>query len=60
MPQTIYIVTVGEDNSYHIVGVFLDKAKAERCRDLINPPVGFGGDLPDIEEWIDGEIDTEK
>jgi len=54
--QTAYLVTEGEYSDYRVVGVFLDRAAAEKCVALLNAPSYRDG--AQIEEfaigWWDG------
>ena len=52
--RTIYAVTSGCYSDYGIVGIFLDKAAAEKCVYMINAGTHHGDDAS-IEEYVDGK-----
>ena len=47
----IYVVTQGEYSAYHIVGVTLDRQKAERWVELYNDSAGKYDDDAQVEEY---------
>ena len=52
----VYVITEGSYSDYHIVGVTLDRDKAERAAKLAVGACGY----PDIEEWETDEVDLIK
>ena len=52
----VYVITTGVYSDYHIVGVTLNRKKAE---DLVET-MSRGYDIPHISEWETDEVDTLK
>ena len=55
----VYVVTQGEYSAYHIVGVTLDRAKAERWMELYNAEKGEYDYDAQIEEYETDEFGTD-
>ena len=52
----VYVITEGSYSDYHIVGVTLDRDKAERAAKLVEGVCSY----PEIEEWETDEVDLIK
>lgn len=54
MGEEVYVVEAGEYSDYHIIGVFADRALAEKCAALMNGDVVVRPLNPYADAWNQG------